>query len=74
MKRIALLAAACGALAASAAVKVDFAQAVGPVRPMHGAGQPPQIGYDYKLFHYLKEAGIPYSRLHDVGGAYGKNI
>jgi hypothetical protein len=74
MKKIALLAAACGVLAASAAVKVDFAQAVGPVRPMHGAGQPPQIGYDYKLFRYLKEAGIPYSRLHDVGGAYGKNI
>ena len=74
MKRLALIAAACAALAAAAAVKVDFTQAVGPVRPMHGTGQPPQIGYDYKLFHYLKEAGIPYSRLHDVGGAYGKNI
>ena len=23
------------------------------------------------MFHYLKEAGIPYSRLHDVGGAFG---
>ena len=74
MKRLALIAAVCGALTAVAAVKVDFTQAVGPVRPMHGTGQPPQIGYDYKLFHYLKEAGIPYSRLHDVGGAYGKNI
>ena len=74
MKRIAFLAAVCGALAAAAAVKVDFTQTVGPVRPMHGAGQPPVIGYDCRLFHYLKEAGIPYSRLHDVGGAYGKNI
>ncbi len=41
MKRIMFLAAVCGALAASAAVKVDFTQTVGSVRPMHGAGQPP---------------------------------
>ena len=26
------------------------------------------------MFHCLKEAGIPYARLHDVGGAFGKNI
>lgn len=24
-------------------------------------------------FHYLSEAGIPYSRLHDTGGIYGQN-
>ena len=51
MKTLAVIAAVCGALAAAAAVKVDFTQTVGPVRPMHGVGQPPQIGYDYKLFH-----------------------
>lgn len=25
------------------------------------------------MFHYLTQAGIPYSRLHDVGGCYGDN-
>ena len=24
-----------------------------------------------RMFHYLTEAGIPYSRLHDVGGGFG---
>ena len=61
-------------MAAAAAVKVDFTQTVGPVRPMHGVGQPPLIYYDCRLFSYLKEAGVPYSRLHDVGGAYGMNV
>ncbi len=76
MKRFALLAAACGALAASAAVKVDFAQTVGPVRPIHGVGQPPMIGAlkNWSMMHYLKEAGIPYSRLHDVGGWLGGGL
>ena len=55
--------------------KVDFASATGPVKPVNGVGQPPILGFDdTRLFRYLKEAGIPYSRLHDVGGAYGKNI
>jgi len=56
-----------------AVVKADFAQAAGPVKPMHGAGQPPAIGWDFSMFHYLKEAGIPFSRLHDVGGHHGRN-
>ena len=67
----------CGGLAAGAAgtarVTVDFAQPVGAIKPMHGVGQPPQVGWDLKMCHYLKEAGVPFSRLHDVGGAYGKN-
>ncbi|MBE6930168.1 MAG: hypothetical protein E7463_07815 [Ruminococcaceae bacterium] len=42
------------------------------MKPMHGGGQPPLIGMDLLYsFHYLTEAGIPFSRLHDVGGAYG---
>ena len=52
-------------------IKVDFAQNVGKIKPMHGVGQPPFAGSNFGMFHYLTEAGIPYSRLHDVGGAYG---
>ena len=38
---------------------------------MHGVGQPPFAGVDFSMFKYLKDAGVPYSRLHDVGGIYG---
>lgn len=51
----------------------DFSQNVGPIRAMHGVGQPPIMGISDSMFHYLTEAGIPYSRLHDVGGPYGGN-
>lgn len=44
-----------------------------PVKPVHGVGQPPLLGCDCSMFHYLTEAGIPFSRLHDVGGVYGEN-
>ena len=66
-----------GALCAPAAeVKIDFSKAVGPVKPVNGVGQPPLVGKlaDYPMFHYLKEAGIPYSRLHDVGGWLGGGL
>ncbi len=38
---------------------------------MHGVGQPPFYGTDFGMFHFLTEAGIPFSRLHDVGGFLG---
>ena len=42
------------------------------MKPVHAVGQPPIIGWSSdKLFHYLTEAGIPYARLHDVGGGFG---
>jgi hypothetical protein len=28
----------------------------------------------FYMMHYLKEAGVPYSRLHDVGGAFGRMV
>ena len=77
MKRLVFAALAAGALCATAAeVKVDFAKAVGPVKPVNGVGQPPLVGKlaDYPMFHYLKDAGIPYSRLHDVGGWLGGGL
>ena len=69
-----LTALAC-VFASAASVKVDCSKAVGAVRPVNGAGQPPTLGVNnYEMFHYLKEAGIPFSRLHDVGGTFGKNV
>ena len=40
---------------------------------MHAVGQPPIEWVSTVHFHYLTEAGIPQSRLHDVDGAYGSN-
>ncbi len=50
---------------------IDFNKPLGRIKPLHGVGQPPFVGVDFEMLHYLKDAGIPYSRLHDVGGAYG---
>ena len=56
--------------------KIDFANELGPVKPVNGVGQPPMIGQlrDWSMFHYLKEAGIPFSRLHDVGGWFAGGL
>ncbi len=56
-------------------LNVNFNKKTDVIRPMHAIGQPPFTkSGDFKHFHYLKEANIPYSRLHDVGGDYGSNI
>ncbi|MBQ9545503.1 MAG: hypothetical protein IJV00_10305 [Clostridia bacterium] len=47
---------------------------VGRVKPVHGVGQPPMLGLDCSMFSYLKDAGVPFSRLHDVGGWFGGNM
>ena len=52
-------------------INVDFSKVLGKIKPLHGVGQPPFIGPNFSMFKYLKDAGIPYSRLHDVGGMYG---
>ena len=55
-----------------AQIKIDTAKTLKKMKPMHAGGQPPLGGKGYNYyFHYLTEAGIPYSRLHDVGGAFG---
>ena len=77
--RFSILAAAMVAgisiVATGAEVKVDFSDKVGPVKPVHSAGQGPLLwGPDFSMFRYLKEAGIPYVRLHDVGGTFGQNL
>lgn len=54
-------------------IKVNFNNTTGKIKPVHGVGQPPFKGIDFSYIKYLKDAGIPYSRLHDVGGGYGAN-
>ena len=54
-------------------VKVNTGNIKGKIKPMHGVGQPPFAGVDFSMIKYLSDAGIPYSRLHDVGGKYGGN-
>ena len=50
----------------------DFSNSVGPVKPMHGVNNGPIASYyNFDNFHYLTEAGIPFSRLHDTGGTFG---
>ena len=58
-------------------VNVNFDVKQGPVKAMHAVGQPP-FGISYKTFDfspidYLKDANIPYARLHDFGGVFASN-
>ena len=56
-------------------VTLDFDKIVGKIKPMHAVGQPPFKGgflkLDFSPLQHLADAKIPYSRLHDVGGAFG---
>ncbi len=53
---------------------IDFSKVSGKIKAMHAIGQPPLEGVSTEHFVHLKEAGIPYSRLHDVGGWFGGNM
>ena len=55
-------------------IKINETKTLGRIKPMHAVGQPPLLGIRTELFSYLKEANIPYSRLHDVGGWFGGNL
>ena len=70
------LALVCTVHAQTAEVVIDFDKTSGPVKPVNGVGQPPMIGAlgNWSMMPYLKEAGIPYSRLHDVGGWLGGGL
>lgn len=55
-------------------IKINTQKKLGKIKPMHAGGQPPIGGKNMnEFFHYMTEAGIPYSRLHDVNGAFGSN-
>ena len=40
-------------------ITVDFSKTRGPIKPMHGIGQPPMVGINTDQFSYLSEAAIP---------------
>ena len=58
-------------------INVDFGKIIGKIKPMHAVGQPPfKVGFnilDCSPMEILRDAHIPYSRLHDVGGPFGGN-
>ncbi|MBO7297669.1 MAG: hypothetical protein J6U60_01325 [Clostridia bacterium] len=58
-------------------LQVDFGKTVGKIKAMHATGQPPFTGgflqLNFTPMQYLTDAGVPYCRLHDVGGAFGGN-
>ena len=59
-------------------LQFDFEKKVGKIKPMHAMGQPPagvsDDGISAEMFEYLKQANVPYSRMHDVGGHFGGNL
>ncbi len=57
-----------------ARVRADYTEIAGSIKPMHGVGQPPMTGVSNTKFYYLTRAGIPFSRLHDVGGWMGSGL
>ncbi len=57
-------------------IKINLENKVKNMKIMHATGQPPIGGRRGDIFgpiHYLSDIGVPYSRLHDVGGVYGAN-
>lgn len=55
-------------------ISIDRSIEKGKIKPMHGINNAPFSGADCSMFHYLTEAGIPYSRLHDTGGILGAGV
>ena len=55
-------------------MNIDFNKITGKIKPLHGVGNAPFLGCKENWFHYMSDAGTPFSRLHDTGGAYGRNV
>lgn len=54
-------------------IKADFNKPIGKMKPMHAVSNGPNMGFEStRMFSYMKEAGIPYTRLHDTGGTYSE--
>ena len=74
---LAILLISCG-LSSNAAVEVtvDVKKVIGEIKPVNAVGQPPMAGQlgRWGMMRYLKDAGIPYARLHDVGGWLGNGL
>ena len=55
-------------------IKFDYSIAKGKIKAMHAVGQPPMMHANLSKLHYLGEANIPFSRLHDTGGSFGGSV
>ena len=55
-------------------MRIDFTAPTGKIKPMHAINNAPMHWTFCDTFHYLTEAKIPYSRLHDTGGLMGGGI
>lgn len=53
-------------------MKCNFNKIIGDIKIMHAINNVPLLLARDVLFHFVGEAKIPYSRLHDTGGAYGQ--
>lgn len=47
---------------------------IGKIKPMHAVNNGPLGGPASGKWELMKEAGIPFARLHDTGGAYGGHV
>lgn len=54
-------------------ISIDFSKTTGrTIKPLHGVNRPdPQYWGKHER---LAEIGVPFARLHDVGGAFGRNL
>ena len=55
-------------------MNINFTTPTGKIKPMHAINNAPMHWTFCDTFHYLTEARIPYSRLHDTGGLMGGGI
>lgn len=55
-------------------IKIFPQKIKGKIKPMHAINNCPMRGPNMSAMHYIGEAGIPYSRLHDTGGEYGGTV
>jgi len=59
-------------------ISIDFSKTTGKIKPMHAIGQPPfsvgENGIGDEFMSYLRDANIPYSRLHDTYDFFGGNM
>ncbi len=55
-------------------INFNFDETIGIIKEMNSVGQPPMVGISVNHFHYLTEANMRYSRLHDVAGPFGGNM
>ena len=51
-------------------IKIDFSNITGPIKPLHGVNNAPEPDCEEGYRNVLANAGIPYVRLHDMGGHY----